>query len=241
MLPEVPPARDLSDDPVKFCARGTRKMGSSWTRRPRCPVGLESVSTSAGRSAFCTRWHHDRGPRGASHPRDDPARERLGHAHKGAARAGRALDGFRSCALTNVALLEPDEPVDSPRVVRTVGPNVMASVYRNPASDLEALLRARRGDARRAPAFPHGRVPLHRSEPRGSRADRRQPHPRHLPGRHGRGAGRAGPRARASGTSGIDVRHRRRREMARGRGVRARGHRATVTPNASSSCSRAIG
>ena len=40
----------------------------------------------------------------------------------------RALDGFRNCALTNVALLEPGEPVDSPRVVRTVGPNVMASV-----------------------------------------------------------------------------------------------------------------
>src|SRR2546426_4125541 len=76
----------------------------------------------------------------------------LGHAHKGAARAGRALDGFRSCALTNVALLEPDEPVDSPRVARTVGPNGMASVYRDPASDLRALLRARRGGARRAPA-----------------------------------------------------------------------------------------
>ena len=53
----------------------------------------------------------------------------LGHARNGAGRAGRILDGFRSCALTNVALLEPGEPVDSPRVVRTVGPNVMASVY----------------------------------------------------------------------------------------------------------------
>src|SRR6267142_2517860 len=50
-------------------------------------------------------------------------------------------------ALANVALLEPGEPVDSPRVVRTAGPNVMASVFRNPASDLEALLRARGGDA----------------------------------------------------------------------------------------------
>src|SRR2546429_3732266 len=94
-------------------------------------------------------------------PRGVAVADALGHAHKGAARAGRALDGFRSCALTNVALLEPGEPVDSQGVVRTVGPNVMASVYRNPASDLEALLRARRGDARRAPAFPHARVPLH--------------------------------------------------------------------------------
>src|SRR6267142_1937035 len=55
--------------------------------------------------------------------------EALGHARAGAARAGRRLDGFRNCALTNVALLEPGEAVDSPRVVRTVGPNVMASVY----------------------------------------------------------------------------------------------------------------
>src|SRR5438445_7895069 len=62
-------------------------------------------------------------------PRGVAVAEALGHARKGAARAGRALDGFRNCALTNVALLEPGEPVDSPRVVRTVGPNVMASVY----------------------------------------------------------------------------------------------------------------
>src|SRR5439155_24481589 len=165
-------------------------------------------------------------------PRGVAVADALGHAREGAARAGRALDGFRNCALTNVALLEPGVPVDSPRVVRTVGPNVMASVYRNPASDLEALLRARGGDATHAPAFPHARGPLHLSAPRGSRADRRQPHPRHLPGRHGRGAGRADPRARASGTSGTDVRHRRRREMARGRGVRAWGHRADVSARA---------
>src|SRR6058998_3389661 len=64
-------------------------------------------------------------------PRGVAVADALGHARKGAARAGRALDGFRNCALTNVALLEPGEPVDFPRVVRTVGPNVMASVYRN--------------------------------------------------------------------------------------------------------------
>ena len=62
-------------------------------------------------------------------PRGVAVADALGHAREGAARAGRALDGFRNCALTNVALLEPGEPVDSPRVVRTVGPNVMASVY----------------------------------------------------------------------------------------------------------------
>ena len=62
-------------------------------------------------------------------PRGVPVAEALGHAREGAARAGRSFDGFRNCALTNVALLEPGEAVDSPRMVRTVGPNVMASVY----------------------------------------------------------------------------------------------------------------
>jgi 5,10-methylenetetrahydromethanopterin reductase len=62
-------------------------------------------------------------------PRGVPVPEALDHARVGAARAGRTLTDFRNCALTNVALLEPGEPVDSPRVVRTVGPNVMASVY----------------------------------------------------------------------------------------------------------------
>src|SRR5262249_4609024 len=62
-------------------------------------------------------------------PRGVAVADALGHARKGAARADRALDGFRNCALTNVALLEPGEPVDSPRVLRTVGPNVMANVY----------------------------------------------------------------------------------------------------------------
>jgi 5,10-methylenetetrahydromethanopterin reductase len=62
-------------------------------------------------------------------PRGVPVAEALGHARRGAEGAGRALDQFRNCALTNIALLEPGEAVDSERVIRTVGPNVMASVY----------------------------------------------------------------------------------------------------------------
>jgi 5,10-methylenetetrahydromethanopterin reductase len=62
-------------------------------------------------------------------PRGVPVAQALAHARAGAARAGRRLDGFRNCALTNVVLLERGEAVDSERVVRTVGPNVMASVY----------------------------------------------------------------------------------------------------------------
>jgi 5,10-methylenetetrahydromethanopterin reductase len=62
-------------------------------------------------------------------PRGVPVTEALGHAKRGAARAGRRLDGFRTCALVNIALVDPGEPIDSERVIRTVGPNVMASVY----------------------------------------------------------------------------------------------------------------
>src|SRR5215510_12666924 len=62
-------------------------------------------------------------------PRGVAVAEALGHARDGATQAGRRFEGFLNCALTNVALLEPGEPVDSPRVVRTIGPNVMASVY----------------------------------------------------------------------------------------------------------------
>ena len=52
-----------------------------------------------------------------------------GHVRQGAARTGRDLAGFRNCALTNLALLEPGEAADSDRIKATLGPNVMASVY----------------------------------------------------------------------------------------------------------------
>lgn len=62
-------------------------------------------------------------------PRGVPVAAALGHARLGAARAGRTLDGFRNCALTNIVLLDPGEAVDSERVIRTAGPNIMASAY----------------------------------------------------------------------------------------------------------------
>ena len=63
-------------------------------------------------------------PRGVAVP------EAMAHARQGAARVGRDLGpGFRNCALTNIVLLDSGEPVDSPRVVQMVGPNVMASFY----------------------------------------------------------------------------------------------------------------
>jgi 5,10-methylenetetrahydromethanopterin reductase len=62
-------------------------------------------------------------------PRGVPVAEALGHARRGAERAGRSFEAFRNCALTNVALLAPGEAADSERIIRTIGPNVMASVY----------------------------------------------------------------------------------------------------------------
>jgi alkanesulfonate monooxygenase SsuD/methylene tetrahydromethanopterin reductase-like flavin-dependent oxidoreductase (luciferase family) len=62
-------------------------------------------------------------------PRGIAPAEALARCRAGAARAGRTLDDFHTAALTNVVLLDPGEPADSERVIRTVGPNVMASVY----------------------------------------------------------------------------------------------------------------
>jgi alkanesulfonate monooxygenase SsuD/methylene tetrahydromethanopterin reductase-like flavin-dependent oxidoreductase (luciferase family) len=62
-------------------------------------------------------------------PRGVPVAEALGHARRGAEEAGRPIDGFKNCALTNIALLDPGEPADSERVLAAIGPNVMASVY----------------------------------------------------------------------------------------------------------------
>lgn len=63
-------------------------------------------------------------------PRGVAVAEAMGHVRQGAARAGRRIgDDFLNCALINIALLEPGEAVDSDRVKRLIGPNVMANVY----------------------------------------------------------------------------------------------------------------
>ena len=62
-------------------------------------------------------------------PRGIAVPQAMAHVRQGAARAGRPLDGFLNCALTNIVLLEPGEAVASDRVKRAIGPNVMASVY----------------------------------------------------------------------------------------------------------------
>ena len=65
----------------------------------------------------------------ADRERGVPVADALQNAQRGAARAGRTLNGFLNCALTNVALLEPGEAIDSDRMIGLIGPNVMASVY----------------------------------------------------------------------------------------------------------------
>lgn len=62
-------------------------------------------------------------------PRGVPVATALGHVRQGAAQAGRSLDGFRTCTLSSVAILEPGEAIDSDRIKAAIGPNVMASVY----------------------------------------------------------------------------------------------------------------
>jgi 5,10-methylenetetrahydromethanopterin reductase len=62
-------------------------------------------------------------------PRGIAVPEAMQHVQRGAERVGRRLDHFRNCALTNIVLLEPGEAVDSERVIRLIGPNVMASFY----------------------------------------------------------------------------------------------------------------
>jgi alkanesulfonate monooxygenase SsuD/methylene tetrahydromethanopterin reductase-like flavin-dependent oxidoreductase (luciferase family) len=107
--------------PIRMLTNNAKYLGLE----PKIPLYVSGF----GPRAMELAGKHGDGLVFAIPPRGVAVADALGHAHKGAARAGRALDGFRNCALTNVALLEPGEPVDSPRVVRTVGPNVMASVY----------------------------------------------------------------------------------------------------------------
>ena len=87
------------------------------------------------------------------------------------------LTGFRNAALTNVAVLEPGEAVDSDRIKATLGPNVMASVYYfydevherriDPPPFLSRIWQRYCALVEATPpgasALPHARVPLHQA------------------------------------------------------------------------------
>jgi len=61
-------------------------------------------------------------------PRGAPVADALSHARQGASRVNRDLAGFRTAALTSVAVPQPGEAADSDRIKAAIGPNVMATV-----------------------------------------------------------------------------------------------------------------
>jgi alkanesulfonate monooxygenase SsuD/methylene tetrahydromethanopterin reductase-like flavin-dependent oxidoreductase (luciferase family) len=107
--------------PVKMLRHETRFMNLL----PRIPLYVSGF----GPRAMALAGEHGDGLVFAIPPRGVPVQDALGHARQGAARGGRDMAGFLNASLTNIALLRPGEAVDSDRIKRDVGPNVMASVY----------------------------------------------------------------------------------------------------------------
>ncbi|MEA2738117.1 MAG: hypothetical protein QOH05_1424 [Acetobacteraceae bacterium] len=107
--------------PVKMLRHETRFMNL----QPRIPLYVSGF----GPRAMALAGEYGDGLVFAIPPRGVPVQEALGHARQGAARTGRDMAGFRNATLTNVALLQPGEAADSDRMKRSIGPNVMASVY----------------------------------------------------------------------------------------------------------------
>jgi 5,10-methylenetetrahydromethanopterin reductase len=110
-----------NSQPVKMLRHETRFMNLE----PRIPIYVSGF----GPRAMALAGEHGDGLVFAIPPRGLPVQEALGHVRQGAARTGRDLSQFWTTTLTNVVILEPGEKADSDRVKRTVGPNVMASVY----------------------------------------------------------------------------------------------------------------
>jgi alkanesulfonate monooxygenase SsuD/methylene tetrahydromethanopterin reductase-like flavin-dependent oxidoreductase (luciferase family) len=108
--------------PIKMLIREKKYM----SLEPRIPLYVSAF----GPRAMEVGGQYGDGLVIAIPPRGVPPAEALAHARAGAARAGHRLgNDFHLCALTNIVLLEPGEAADSERVIRAVGPNVMASVY----------------------------------------------------------------------------------------------------------------
>lgn len=94
--------------------------------KPKIPLYVSGF----GPRAMGLAGEHGDGLVFAIPPRGVAVSQAMAHVRQGAARVSRDIGGdFLNCALTNIALLEPGEAVDSDRIKRLVGPNVMASVY----------------------------------------------------------------------------------------------------------------
>lgn len=125
--------RDLLDDkiaeytfdgrtrPVKMLRHETRFMNL----HPRIPMYVSGF----GPRAMALAGEYGEGLVFAVPPRGVPVQDALAHARQGAARNGRDMTGFHSATLMNLVLLEPGEAADSDRVKRSVGANIMSSVY----------------------------------------------------------------------------------------------------------------
>jgi 5,10-methylenetetrahydromethanopterin reductase len=107
--------------PVKMLRHDTRFINLT----PRIPIYVSGF----GPRAMALAGEYGDGLVFAIPPRGLPVSQALAHVRQGAARSGRETTGFRTTTLTNAVVLEPGEKPDSDRVKRTVGPNVMASVY----------------------------------------------------------------------------------------------------------------
>lgn len=107
--------------PIKMLMHGEVYM----SLEPRIPLYVSGF----GPRAMSLAGEYGDGLVFAIPPRGVAVAEALAHVRQGAARTGRNLAGFANSALTNIALLEPGEAVDSDRIKAMVGPNVMASVY----------------------------------------------------------------------------------------------------------------
>jgi 5,10-methylenetetrahydromethanopterin reductase len=108
--------------PIKMLIRDKKYM----SLEPRIPFYVSAF----GPRAMELAGQYGDGLVFAIPPRGLPPAEALAQAQVGARRDGRTLGpDFHMCALTSIVLLEPGEAADSERVIRAVGPNVMASVY----------------------------------------------------------------------------------------------------------------
>jgi alkanesulfonate monooxygenase SsuD/methylene tetrahydromethanopterin reductase-like flavin-dependent oxidoreductase (luciferase family) len=108
--------------PVKMLIREKKYM----SLEPRIPLYVSAF----GPRAMELAGQYGDGLVFAIPPRGLPPAQALALAQAGAGRDGRTLGAdFHMCALTSIVLLEPGEAADSERVIRAVGPNVMASVY----------------------------------------------------------------------------------------------------------------
>jgi len=108
--------------PIKMLIREKKYM----SLEPRIPLYVSAF----GPRAMEVGGRYGDGLVIAIPPRGLPPAEAVALASLGARRDGRALPAdFHVCALTNIVLLEPGEKADSERIIRAVGPNVMASVY----------------------------------------------------------------------------------------------------------------